>query len=253
MRSCAIGIASQLACGVKQIYIFALTILMLAVSGAACATHAKKRVKKVDVDGIDISHHNGKIDWEKVQKGHPEIRFVYIKATEGASWVDSNYEYNLKHARKKGFKVGSYHFFNYRVGAREQFDNFVKNVDRSKQDIIPMVDFEKYGSAKNARNAVAQLKEFCRLVKGHFGVYPMIYTNERIYNEHLSKDFKQYHLFIANYKQRRPELKGDARYTIWQFSERGRIEGIKERVDLDRFHPDFSLKSITYSKKKRKK
>ena len=92
MRSCAKGIASQLACGVKQIYIFALTILMLAVSGAACATHAKKRVKKVDVDGIDISHHNGKIDWEKVQKGHPEIRFVYIKATEGASWVDSNYE-----------------------------------------------------------------------------------------------------------------------------------------------------------------
>ena len=253
MRSCARGIASQLACGVKQIYIFALTILMLAVSGAACATHAKKRVKKVDVDGIDISHHNGKIDWKKVQKGHPEVQFVYIKATEGASWVDSNYDYNLKHARKKGFKVGSYHFFNYRVSAREQFDNFAKNVDSKKQDIIPMVDFEKYGSAKNARNAVAELKVFCRLVKDHYGVYPMIYTNERIYNDHLSKDFKKYHLFIANYKSRLPELKDGARYTIWQFSERGRIEGIKERVDLDRFHPDFSLNSITYSKKKRKK
>ena len=253
MGSCAIGIASQLACGVKQIYIFALTILMLAVSGAACATHAKKRVKKVDVDGIDISHHNGKIDWKKVQKGHPEVQFVYIKATEGASWVDSNYDYNLKHARKKGFKVGSYHFFNYRVSAREQFDNFAKNVDSKKQDIIPMVDFEKYGSAKNARNAVAELKVFCRLVKDHYGVYPMIYTNERIYNDHLSKDFKKYHLFIANYKSRLPELKDGARYTIWQFSERGRIEGIKERVDLDRFHPDFSLSSITYSKKKRKK
>ena len=90
-------------------------------------------------------------------------------------------------------------------------------------------------------------------MKDHYGVYPMIYTNERIYNDHLSKDFKKYHLFIANYKSRRPELKDGARYTIWQFSERGRIEGIKERVDLDRFHPDFSLSSITYSKKKRKK
>ena len=253
MRGCAIGIASQLACSVKQIYFFALAILMLAVSDTGCAAHAKKRAHSADVDGIDISHHNGKIDWKKVQKGHPEVQFVYIKATEGASWVDSNYDYNLKHARKKGFKVGSYHFFNYRVSAREQFDNFAKNVDSKKQDIIPMVDFEKYGSAKNARNAVAELKVFCRMVKDHYGVYPMIYTNERIYNDHLSKDFKKYHLFIANYKSRLPELKDGARYTIWQFSERGRIEGIKERVDLDRFHPDFSLSSITYSKKKRKK
>ncbi|MGN0214037.1 MAG: glycoside hydrolase family 25 protein [Muribaculaceae bacterium] len=227
--------------------------MIIAVSGATFATHAKKRTPKATIHGIDISRHNGKIDWEKVKKNHPEIKFVYIKATEGATWVDSNYKQNFKNARKKGLKVGSYHFFNYRVSAREQFNNFIATININNQDLIPMVDFEKYGSEKNARNAVASLKEFCQLVKDHFGVSPMIYTNERIYNQHLWKDFKKYHLFIANYKERSPQLKDDARYTIWQFSERGRIAGIKENVDLNRFHPDFSLNHITYSKKKQTK
>jgi len=213
----------------------------------------KRKVSTTQIDGIDISHHNGRIDWGKVKKRHKDIKFVYIKATEGATWEDSNYDYNLKHARKKGFLVGSYHFFNYRCDAQTQFNNFKRNIDVSKQDIIPMVDFEKYGTVKNAPNAVKELKHFCKLVKSHFGVYPMIYTNERIYNDFLWEDFSKYHLFIANYKRQKPSLKGNARYTIWQYSERGRIEGVKENVDLNLFHPDFSIYSITYSKKKSKK
>lgn len=242
----------------KRFYILALIIAVLGFSGIGDAAYAKrkargKKQRTERIDGIDISHHNGLINWGKVTREHPDIKFVYIKATEGATWTDSNYEYNLKHARKKGILAGAYHFFNYRCDAKTQFNNFKRNVGASQQDIIPMVDFEKYGSEKNATKAVKQLKSFCKMVKKHYGVYPMIYTNERIYNDLLWKDFGNYHLFIAKYKQQEPSLKGNARYTIWQYSERGKLKGVSENVDLNRFHPDFSVYSITYSSKKKRK
>lgn len=242
----------------KLTYISVLLISLLCIgcicnSATAKKKNARKRSVASQIDGIDISHHNGRINWGKVKKNHKGIKFVYIKATEGATHTDSYYSYNLKHARKKGILAGSYHFFNYRRTAKEQFRNFSKAVDANKQDIIPMVDFEKYGSQRNADNAIKELKKFCQLIKEHYGVYPMIYTNERIYNELLWREFGKYHLFIANYKSREPSLKGNARYTIWQYSEKGRLEGVDENVDFNRFHPDFSIHSITYSKKKKRR
>ena len=56
-------------------------------------------------DGIDVSHHQGKINWSKVQKSCPNLKFVYVKATEGKTYVDPRYEENVKGARKAGFKV----------------------------------------------------------------------------------------------------------------------------------------------------
>lgn len=238
-------------------YIFALLISLLCfgcISNYATAKKksARKRHAASQIDGIDISHHNGRINWGKVTKKHKDIRFVYIKATEGISYTDSYYSYNLKHARKKGILAGSYHFFSYSRPAKEQFRHFSSTVDANKQDIIPMVDFERYGSKKNADKVIKELKKFCQMVKDHYGVYPMIYTNEHIYNELLWKDFGKYHLFIANYRSE-PSLKGNARYTIWQYSDKGRLEGVDENVDLNRFHHTFSIYDITYSKKKKRR
>lgn len=229
--------------------------MILGVIGAPEPVYAKKKSRQkttTAVHGIDISHHNGNVEWEKLKKEHGDIQFVYIKATEGASWRDDKYASYLKHARKQGFKVGSYHFFNHRVSAKEQFNNFKSVVESSKQDIIPMVDFENFGTVKEAPQAVKKLKEFCELVKKHYGVYPMVYTTERIYNERLINDFKRFHLFIAKYKSEKPQLVDDARYTIWQYSDRGKLDGMKGYVDLSRFHPQFSLQSITYNKKSKK-
>ena len=61
-------------------------------------------------DGIDVSKHNGNINWQQVAEDK-NIKFVYIKATEGFSIVDSKYKKNLREARATGLKVGSYHFF----------------------------------------------------------------------------------------------------------------------------------------------
>ena len=93
-------------------------------------------------DGIDVSHHQGKINWSKVQKSCPNLKFVYVKATEGKTYVDPRYEENVKGASKVGFKVGVYHFFRMTSGAREQFANFNAAIAKVGIDLIPMVDIE---------------------------------------------------------------------------------------------------------------
>ena len=79
---------------IKRFYILALIIAVLGFSGIGDAAYAKrkargKKQRTERIDGIDISHHNGLINWGKVTREHPDIKFVYIKATEGATWTDS--------------------------------------------------------------------------------------------------------------------------------------------------------------------
>lgn len=197
-------------------------------------------------DGIDVSKHQGKIDWETVsQDGN--IQFVYIKATEGASLVDKRYERNIKEARKAGMTVGSYHFFNTRRSAAQQFENFRKHVRKDWQDLIPMVDVEESGCRGASRQQLQQsLSEFMELMKSEYGKYPLLYSQYRFYNEKLAPEFNRFFIFMARYSETEPTLRGKGKYNIWQYSERGHVKGIKENVDLDRFANGTSLKDILY-------
>lgn len=197
-----------------------------------------------DYDGIDVSKHNGNINWERVSQD-PNIKFVYIKATEGASRVDKNYKENLREARAAGLKVGSYHFFRGYRTAQEQFANFSKNVDKSQQDLVPMVDVEQTGNSQVAPALLrARLQEFMELVKEQYGKYPLLYSQHHFYNERLAPEFNKYFIFMARYSKKEPELKGGGKYNIWQHSEKGRIKGIHGDVDLDRFGPGTRLSDI---------
>ena len=101
-------------------------------------------LKTSDIYGIDVSHHQGAVDWSKVREwnGHP-IQFVYIKATEGGTHQDRFYSANLKGARENGLRAGSYHYFRTSSTVESQFQNFIKQADKDQQDLIPMVDVEE--------------------------------------------------------------------------------------------------------------
>ena len=202
--------------------------------------------KPAELYCLPLSKHQGKIDWETVsQDGN--IQFVYIKATEGASLVDKRYERNIKEARKAGMTVGSYHFFNTRRSAAQQFENFRKHVRKDWQDLIPMVDVEESGCRGASRQQLQQsLSEFMELMKSEYGKYPLLYSQYRFYNEKLAPEFNRFFIFMARYSETEPTLRGKGKYNIWQYSERGHVKGIKENVDLDRFANGTSLKDILY-------
>ncbi len=196
-----------------------------------------------DADGIDISRHQGKIHWDELVDENPQLRFVYIKATEGSSIVDPFYRHNLREAKERGLLVGSYHFLTRRTSMERQADNFLSTIDLSQQDLLLLVDVEDDGTRGWDRDIIQKnLAEFIRLVKERTGHSPMIYTNEAYYHLNLYPEFNHYHLFIANYNLP-PEL-GEAKYDIWQSGKRGRVRGIWTYVDIDRLRDGVTVDDI---------
>ncbi len=214
------------------------------ITSAATASHKSSKNTKRQYDGIDVSHHQGKIDWKEVAKDK-QIKFIYIKATQGTSIKDKNYEQNIKEARRQGLRCGSYHYLSCLTSVRSQFRNFQKVMRGHKQDLIPMIDIEHDGvrrwSKKQVQDSVAL---FAKLIERKYGKKPLIYSHVSFYNSHLSPRFNKYFLFLGRYSSVRPSIKGVGRHNIWQFSDCGKVRGIRGYVDLDRFMSGTSLAAI---------
>ncbi|MBQ2235977.1 MAG: glycoside hydrolase family 25 protein, partial [Muribaculaceae bacterium] len=94
--------------------------------------------KELILDGIDVSDHQKDIDW-RATAANKKIKFVYVKATEGATYSSRRYLYNIENARKHGIKVGSYHFVRTGSRIRDQFENFKRVAKKADQDLIPLI------------------------------------------------------------------------------------------------------------------
>lgn len=234
-----------------------LAIIILVIAGFFAWTPIKRWIRhrvrpntrttivdSKEYNGIDVSKYQGNINWQKVAQDQ-KIQFVYVKASEGATRVDQKYSENIRKAREAGLKVGSYHYFIGRKSAREQFVNFNRYVVRSQQDLIPMVDVEELGNRTVSRRELQRnLMDFMQLVKDEYGKYPLLYSQYGFYNKQLAPEFNRFYIFIARYGKREPTLKGGGKYNIWQFTEKGHIDGIKTTVDLDRFANGTDLDDI---------
>ena len=192
-----------------------------------------------DSFGIDVSHHNGKINWDQV----PDVDFVYIKATEGATYVDSVYQQNINGDSARKFRVGAYHYFRTTSSVQKQFENYKKHVMKSDIDLIPMVDVEecKKWSATQFQDS---LMRFIQLVKSHYGKAPMIYSVNTFYNKYCAPRFNNFHLIIGRYGNEKPFIKGKGTYTIWQKSQTGKLSGIPKEVDIDVFRKEVLIANI---------
>ena len=93
------------------------------------------------VHGIDLSHYQGNVFWETVGD-NSKMAYVYLKATEGGTNVDSKYKQNIDLAHRYGLKVGSYHFYRARIPQQTQLENFMAQCRPGDQDLLPMIDVE---------------------------------------------------------------------------------------------------------------
>ncbi len=209
---------------------------------SASTRQVAPRDKEAKYDGIDISSHQGYIDWEKVSSDK-DIRFVYIKATEGATYRSPHYAHNITQARRNGLLVGSYHYVTSTATIDDQFQNFSKFALKSVQDLIPMLDVEVRGNWSRSQ-LLDSLDRFCQLIEEHYGVQPMIYSTMGFYNKNLAPHFNNYRLYIGRYSKEEPEINWEGQYTIWQYSESGIIPGIDAYVDLCHYRDDGWLDEI---------
>lgn len=196
------------------------------------------------IHGIDISHYQGDVFWEIIGE-NTRMAYVYVKATEGGDRIDDRYEQNLLSAHRHGLKVGSYHFYRPKSPQRVQLDNFTRQCLRSEQDLVPMIDIETTAGLPDSAFCDS-LFTFLHLVERHYKQKPLIYTGTNFYNRHLRGLLDDYKIMIAQYTQREPVLADERDITLWQYTGKGRIDGIKGHVDKSRFMGRHSLRELKY-------
>lgn len=230
---------------------YTLSVLLLTVvAGISCAqVTVNGSSANLIYDGIDVSSYQKDIDWSATAKDK-NIKFVYVKATEGATYRSRHYQYNIENARQYGIHVGAYHFFRPNVPVEKQFRNFTTVVKKEDQDLIPLIDVEVRGNNLTVKALVDSVLAFADKLEDYYGCKPMIYTGHAFYNSYLSGKIPGYPLFIARYSKVEPRLTGGANWVLWQFSEKGVIAGIDHAVDLCRFNKGCGLKDILISGRK---
>lgn len=181
--------------------------------------------------GIDISENQGTIDWERVvstNKHH--IKFVFIRATMGKNRKDAKFQYNWNEAKKKGFIVGAYHYYDPNENSLRQAKNYLNSIRLQPGDFIPVVDIERLSRIQSKKRLRLGLQRWLNAVEARYGVRPIIYSGHSFFSDYLLKEFSEYPLWVAAYsdKKRVDPLVKDA--AIHQFSEKIRIPGIKENT-----------------------
>src|ERR1700722_519001 len=94
--------------------------------------------------GIDVSYANSTVDWHAVSNDPQNIRFAYLKATEGTSIQDPTFKLNRSSANSAGIPTGAYHFYSLTSPPNTQATNFIKTVgELNTGDLPPVLDFEQ--------------------------------------------------------------------------------------------------------------
>lgn len=204
-----------------------------------------------EVHGIDISHYQGDIDWEKLaydKNPRFPLHFIFLKATEGGDHGDDTFARNFDQARKHGFIRGAYHYFLPRTDARRQADFFIRTVKLSQGDLPPVLDVETTGK-KSPQELKIAVKTWLDQVEAHYGVKPILYTSYKFKMRYLNDSiFNTYPYWIAHYYV--DSVKYEGKWHFWQHTDVGTVPGIKEEVDLNVFNGTLEeLQALTLQTK----
>ena len=201
------------------------------------------------VHGIDVSHHQGIINWELLRNqavldGQP-LSFAFIKATEGEDYIDSQFERNFGQALKFGIMRGAYHFYRPSVSAKKQAEHFISHVQLSEGDLPPVLDVEVKPDDVSQEDFRQGILEWLLRVEQHYRVKPILYTNHSFHQQYMSDSiFNLYPYWIAHYYVDSVRYQGP--WAFWQHSDKGRLPGIKEDVDLNIFRGSYEeLRQLT--------
>lgn len=189
---------------------------------------------KDKVFGIDMSHYQGRINWDSLKSADFPVKFVFIRASAGKDGVDSEYSRNWGNATKYGFIRGAYHYYRPNENSLKQAENFIKNVKLQKGDLPPVLDIETIPSEQSMDSLKSGLKRWLDKVERHYGMKPVIYSGESFYTDFLREEFEGYELWIANYSFFEDEIRPE--WMFWQFTDKAKINGIEGNVDVNIFN-----------------
>ena len=187
------------------------------------------------VQGIDVSHHQGPIDWAAVA-AHG-VGFAFIKSTEGEDHADSRFAENWPAATEAGVPWGPYHFFTFCTPGASQAAHFFATAGAAPRQLPPAVDVEFAGNCRSWSDLGAvrrELADFLERVEGDFGERPLLYVTRRAQRELLGEHFPDHPRWPRSLL-REPPTKLFGPWSFWQFADNARLPGIRGPVDLNAY------------------
>ena len=204
--------------------------------------------KGYEIHGVDISHYQGEIDWDKLRdamiEGYP-LRFIMIKATEGSTKLDDKFVDNFYQARENGYIRGAYHFWSNKSSARSQAYHFLDKVHLQEGDLPPVLDVEHKPADKSVEEFQQDILTWLHIVEDKYHVKPILYTYYKFKEQYLSTPvFEDYPYWIAHYYVDKIEYKGN--WKFWQHTDVGKLPGINGYVDFNIYNGSYyDLKKLT--------
>lgn len=194
------------------------------------------------IKGIDVSVHNGDINWKKVKTDG--IQFAILRAGYGRelSQKDARFEENYKNAKAAGIPVGAY-WYSYATTVEETKIEAKVCIEilKDKQFEFPIFfDQEEKSTLDTGKeNCSAMVRAFCDELE-KVGYWAGLYTSRSILSTHIENDIKtRYALWIAEWGDK---LNYSGSVGIWQHSCKGVVNGISGDVDLDIAYVDYPAK-----------
>jgi len=212
-------------------------------------------VRAQQPQGIDVSHHQGSINWQLVYNSGKV--FAFVKATEGYTYDDPRFTANMQNGKNAGMLMGAYHFARPDNNSPEdEADHFVQVAGPYIGDgyLPPVLDLED-PPGKDLKNLFTSqqltrwVQTWMERVEQLTGVRPILYTNRR-YTTWLQPSLTVYKLWIAEPDDNTDPPDNLGIWPDWafkQFSWTGNVPGIAGDVDLDIFNGTYEeLEAMAY-------
>ncbi|MFC7343341.1 GH25 family lysozyme [Saccharopolyspora griseoalba] len=196
------------------------------------------------VEGIDVSNHNGPIDWKQVAASGK--KFTFVLASDGIDFTSPTYDEQYHGAKDAGLIAGAYHFA--RPGDSSGVDQANRFLDVAdyKNDgktLPPVLDLEVDPNSGGCYGmSVEQMHkwtdEFNNTVEERTGQKPIIYANPSFWSQCMGSTdaYSDHALWLASYEVDSPSVpSGFGDWNFWQYTDKGSVPGISGSTDLNQF------------------
>ncbi len=185
--------------------------------------------------GVDASHHQGAIDWERVRRDG--ISFAYVKATEGSSFTDPRFVEHARSARRAGLRVGGYHYFTLCSAGAPQAEHFAEVLEVADAGSLPpAIDLELLGNCSDPpprEDLLREVRAFIDVVEQRTDQRIVVYA----YPEFESRYQIATVLERRQWVRRIGSIPPTREWWIWQRDDRASIDGISLPADLNVMAP----------------
>lgn len=194
------------------------------------------------IKGIDISNNNGRVDFSKVAADG--VSYVYLKATEGATFKDKIMDEFYKGCKSNGLKVGAYHFLVSTSTPEAQVQNFYTRIKDYNWDLVPMLDVER-NFAGLSNYVMRFIETFKKVYPLGLGIYS--YTSFISNLNDIRDSIKNMPFWEANYNNDPWNLPSNlfTNRVGHQYSDSGYVSGVGQKCDINSFTEGILLKNVT--------